>query len=116
MSYKFQRQIIKNPDGKIKYRQFSEGGREHFHIGIWVEGSDQELDNIEKVVYKLHPSFRRRLRSSSNRKNEFSITIWTWGMFNIEATIHFKDGTQETHNYYLSYDLPPDNGDNYVSV
>lgn len=116
MTLSFNREIIKTSEGQIKYRLFHDGGREHYHIGIWLEGDKEELDDVEKVEYELHPSFKRRLRSSSNRENNFSITIWTWGMFNIEATVHFKDGSSRKHTYYLSYELPPDTGSNYAQV
>ena len=116
MTLSFDRQIIKTTQGQIKYRIFHEGGREHYHIGIWLEGSDSELDEVERVEYELHPSFKRRLRTSTNRDNRFSVAIWTWGMFNIDATICFKDGSTAKRSYYLSYDLPPDTGTNYAEV
>lgn len=116
MSLKFRNQIIKNPEGKIKYRKFSENGREHFHIGVWLDGPDEELDQVSKVELTLHPSFRNPVRSSENRANKFSITFWTWGMFDISARIHFQDGTVRESNYYLSYELPADNGGNYVEA
>ena len=116
MTLSFDRQIIKNPQGQIKYRFLHKGGREHYHIGISLEGSDEELDKVEKVEYELHPSFKRRVRSSANRENKFSITIWTWGMFKIEATIYFTDGSTSKHSYYLSYELPADDGSNYTEV
>lgn len=108
--------VIKNPNGKVKFKTFNEGGSEHFHIGIWVEGDDRDLDSIEKVQYKLHPSFKKYLRESAARSNNFSITIWTWGMFDIEVTISKKDGTEEMLKYYLEYSLPEDDGTNYVDI
>ena len=116
MSLNFNRQVIKNPQGQIKYRILHSGGREHYHVGIWLEGPEDELDKVEKVEHELHPTFRNRIRSSSNRNNKFSITIWTWGMFAVKATIHFKDGSTEEKSYYLSYELPLDDGTNYIQV
>lgn len=116
MAFSVERQVIKNPEGKIKFWKPSENGREHFHVGIWIEGSDKELDSVDHVEYTLHPSFKRPMRSSSSRNNKFSITIWTWGMFMIDVAIFMKNG--ETHNiqYYLSYELPSDDGSNYIAV
>ncbi|MBP6897037.1 MAG: hypothetical protein KBC94_21685 [Pseudacidovorax sp.] len=110
------RQVIKNPAGKIKFWKPSGNGREHFHVGIWIEGTKSELDSIEHVEYTLHPSFKRPIRSSSNRANKFSITIWTWGMFMIDVAIHLRDGSIHRIQYYLTYDLPEDDGGNYVAV
>lgn len=116
MSLEFNSQIIKNPQGQIKYRILHEGGREHYHIGVWLEGPDEELNRVQKVDYLLHPTFRKRERTSADHDNNFSITFWTWGMFPIQATITFKDGSTEQRSYYLSYELPADSGTNYVQV
>jgi transcription initiation factor IIF auxiliary subunit len=116
VSLTFNCEVIRDAQGKIKYQIFHSGGREHYHISIWLEGSDIELDAIEKVEYELHPTFRNRNRNSSNRSKKFGITFWTWGMFAIKTTIHYKKGTTEISNYYLSYELPNDDGTNYVQV
>lgn len=108
--------LIRNPEKRIKFKTFREGGKEHFHIGVWLEGEDQELDQIKKVQYKLHPSFKRQIRESHARDNDFSVTFWTWGMFNMEVTIFKNDGTSNKLKYYLEFDLPKDNGSNYVDV
>jgi transcription initiation factor IIF auxiliary subunit len=109
-------QIVVTDDGKVQYRKPVAGGREHFPISVWIDGSASDLRSIASVEYLLHSTFRRPSRSSENSLNKFLITFWTWGMFNIAVTIHFKDGTTEKIPYYLSYELPPDNGSNYVQV
>jgi transcription initiation factor IIF auxiliary subunit len=116
MTITVNRQVIKNPEGKIKFWKPIGSGPEHFHVGVWLEGSEQELDSIERVEYTLHESFKHPVRSSSNRANKFSITIWTWGMFMIDVAIHLRDGSVNQIQYYLSYDLPEDDGANYVEV
>jgi transcription initiation factor IIF auxiliary subunit len=116
MSFSVQRQVIKNAKGQIKFWKPSSDGREHYHVGIWIDGPPEDLDAVDYVEYKLHPSFKRPHRTSSNRKNNFSITIWTWGMFKIEIAIYLRDGSVENIPYFLSYELPADEGDNYVAV
>jgi transcription initiation factor IIF auxiliary subunit len=116
MTISIRNQVIQNPDGKIKFWRPPGKTSEQYHIGIWVDGDDNELDRIAKVEYLLHPTFRRRRRSSENRANKFQITIWTWGLFTIDVTVHFKDGSTNAFNYLLSYTLPPDDGTNYVQV
>lgn len=109
-------QVIRTPQGRIKIKRFNQGGNEHYHIGIWVNGSDQDLDAVDYVEYLLHPSFKNRERSSSNRANKFSVTIWTWGMFEIDVVVHLKTGGKERINYYLSYELPEDTGEEYQEM
>ncbi len=114
MSLQVKSQVIKNPDGKIKYRKLNPDGSEHFHLGVWVDGSTSELKTIHSVDYELHPSFRNPMRHSENLENKFGITFWTWGMFDIAVTVTLKNGTEQHLDYYLSYDLPPDDGTNYI--
>jgi transcription initiation factor IIF auxiliary subunit len=109
-------QVVRNPDGKIKYQVFSPGGKEHYHLGVWIEADTAELDRIARVEYLLHPTFSRRLRQSANRDNKFSVTFWTWGMFKIGVRVFYKDGTTGDIDYVLSYELPPDDGSNYIRV
>jgi transcription initiation factor IIF auxiliary subunit len=116
MTFSIERQIIKNPQGKIKVWTPNGNGQEHFHIGIWIDGTEQELDSVDHVEYKLHPSFTKPVRTSSNRANKFSVTIWTWGMFEIDVAIYLQDGSVQRLKYYLSYELPADDGTNYIAV
>jgi hypothetical protein len=37
-------------------------------------------------------------------------------MFDIQVTVHLKDGSVQRIPYYLSYDLPDDDGQNYAAV
>ncbi len=116
MKYTINRQLICNPEGKIKYKKFSSSGKEHYHLGIWVEANSEDLDRIEQVTYTLHPSFKRQERVSTNRKNKFSITIWTWGMFDISVAIELKDGSTEQIDFFLSFQLPEDDSQNYIKI
>jgi transcription initiation factor IIF auxiliary subunit len=116
MSLTIKNQVEKDEQGRIIYRAFQEGGRAHYNVRIWLDGSAQELDQVREVEYLLHPTFRVRRRHSSNRQAQFSISIWTWGMFLIHTTIHYQDGRVEEIAYYLSYELPPDDTTNYVKL
>ncbi|MCP4486089.1 MAG: hypothetical protein GY820_02030 [Gammaproteobacteria bacterium] len=115
MSYKIKSNVIRSVDGKVKYKQIKEKGRKHFHLGVWVDAFERELDEIEYVEYKLHPSFRKQTRKSSNRPNDFSVTFWTWGMFNIEVSIYFHSGEMKKIDCHLKYSLPDDHSE-YVKV
>lgn len=106
MSLRVDSKIIRSQEGKVKYWLPPGGGREHYHLAVWIEGTEDELDEIENVQYVLHPSFARPHRNSSDRSNHFGIRFWTWGMFNIQVRINFKDGRVKEVDFYLSYDLP----------
>lgn len=116
MTLEFKRKLEKDTQNRIKYKVFRPDGPEHYNLRIWLEGPDNELNQIEKVEYELHPTFIEPLRTSSNRVEKFSISIWTWGMFDIKATIHYKNTEKEEKLFYLGYDLPDDDGKNYVEA
>ena len=96
-------------NGKIELKKFSEQGRDHYHLRVFIEG---DLDRIEYVSYELHPTFNRPDRSSNDPRSNFDIDFWTWGEFEMRATVYFKTGTPKEKEivYYLSYsdELPPD--------
>ena len=52
--------------------------------------NEQILDEIEKVVYHLHPSFPNPDRETDDRKNFFPLKTGAWGEFNLSADIHIK--------------------------
>ena len=109
--------VIRNSGKKIKFKQFTEEGYEHFHIGVWVESDPPRAAyHIKKVVYQLHPTFKKRNRESRNRRNDFSITFWSWGTFKIRAEVHMMDGSVTEIFHDLEYDLPHDDGSNYIDV
>ena len=119
MAYRLRSSVIRNPDGKIKFRRSPSSETDHYHLGVSVVAdSETELDAVDRVEYELHPTFRNRIRNSFNRKNDFSITFWAWGAFEIAATIHFvdPDADPEVIKHTLSIKLPTDTGENYVLV
>ncbi|MGK7924817.1 MAG: pYEATS domain-containing protein [Spirulina sp.] len=108
-------ELIKQ-DSRVPYRRFSKDGYEHYNIRIFIDADPETLQKITKVEYILHPSFKNRKRVSIARENGFAIKIWTWGMFQIEVIIYFDDRAIDARHHYVQYELPPDNGTNYVEV
>lgn len=109
-------QIIKDTNGRIKFWLPSSKSREHYHIGIWIEGEQDELANIESVEYTLDESFKDNLRKSRNRMNKFGITIWTYGYFLILVKVNYANGNETQLRYNLTFDLPADDGSNYIKI
>jgi transcription initiation factor IIF auxiliary subunit len=108
--------LATNESDKIEYWKPDSKAREHFHLKISLEGSPFVLDEVEHVEYRLHKSFRKPERVSHDRANNFAIDVWTWGMFMVYITVFWKGGSESHMQHYLSYELPPDNGTNYVEV
>ena len=109
-------QLVRDPKGRIKFWQRSKASPEHYQVSIGIDGDPANLDQVTQVDYLLHPTFHQQTRTSRNRANKFTITIWTWGIFDMQLTLHMKDGSNSELDYFLEYDLPPDDGSNYVQV
>jgi hypothetical protein len=83
------------------------------YVRIFVEDDNPttepvSLDNIEYVIYKLHPSFKNRLRRSEKRESNFEIKIWTYGWFLISATIITKSGPPFEIRGRVQFDPTPE--------
>jgi transcription initiation factor IIF auxiliary subunit len=72
---------------------------------IWVDGPPEELDQIDRVTYILHPTFPNPVRDVKNRNTNFLLQTSGWGVFLIRAKVKHKDGreTSLTHNLRLEY-------------
>lgn len=98
--------LIKDREGRTKYRIFRDGGFKHYHVGLWLDPEGLDPDNpVVEVRYLLHPTFKTPERFSRNAGNDFSITFWTWGMFEVSATAILYDGQEVTvEPYTLQFD------------
>lgn len=66
-------------------------GKRISHVfNIYVVGTKDELGQIEKVEYHLHPTFKRNIMESVDRENKFGIGIRVWGQFKITADVYQK--------------------------
>ncbi len=73
---------------------------------VWLDGPPQDLDNVESVEWKLHPTFPNPIRRTMDRTNMFRIETAGWGVFPIRATVNMKNGPAYTltHNLKLHYE------------
>lgn len=76
-------------------------GNDWWKWWVWIEGPDAELDQIDHVVYTLHPTFARPVRTVKTRENKFHLASEGWGTFTLYAKIVNKDGTSKAMEYYL---------------
>lgn len=53
---------------------------------VWLDGPDAALDNVEAVVYTLHPTFLDPRRRVTDRASRFSLRAGGWGEFMIRLT------------------------------
>ncbi|UCE60722.1 MAG: hypothetical protein JSU63_03020 [Phycisphaerales bacterium] len=88
MAFKIRTELVRGSRPK----RFREGGRLHRHVRIFLDvENDESLDDVIMVEYELHPTFRERIRSSTNRTDSFETLIWTYGFFKIRARVVLRD-------------------------
>ena len=90
----------------IKIKQdFEYKGKEWWEWSVWVEGPEQELDEIKHVEYTLHSSFFKPVRKIDDRSSKFRLETAGWGVFTIYAKVFHKDGgeTLLEHDLELLY-------------
>ena len=61
----------------------------------FVTGNNSEIMNIDHVAYQLHTSFKnpyRVVNQLGNINKPFMLQARGWGVFNLKATVYFKNG------------------------
>ena len=88
-----------------------------YKVFVYLQGLD--VPYVDNVTYTLHPTFKRPVirvdRTISNPSCK--LTIWTWGLFTIRASIATSQGTILNSEHSLTYDRDlqsPDIKYNYV--
>jgi transcription initiation factor IIF auxiliary subunit len=84
---------------------FKYQGDDYWDWWIWIEGPKAELDQIDRVIYILHPTFPNPVREVRDRSTKFRMKTAGWGVFRIHATVKHKNGkeTPLTHELKLEY-------------
>lgn len=83
-------------------------GHERRDVQVVLDGDSQDiLNEVERVVYHLHPSFPNPDRKVTDRKSSFKLVARAWGEFNLSADVYFK-GYEKPLNLsrYLNFPWP----------
>jgi hypothetical protein len=71
---------------------------------VWLKGTKTELDRIEYVTYRLHPTFRVPIRTIRTRKNGFRLDSSGWGGFTIRLDMKYKTGKSVSRSHKLAFE------------
>jgi transcription initiation factor IIF auxiliary subunit len=85
---------------------FKYQGDDYWDWWIWIEGTSQELDQIDRVIYILHPTFPSPVREVKDRSTKFRLKASGWGVFLIRATVKYKNGKEASLTHYLRLEYP----------
>lgn len=85
-------------------------GNDRWAWSIWIEGADDQLDQIEHVVYQLHSSFADPVRTVRSREDKFKLRAEGWGTFTVFARAITQDGAacKLSHELELHYPDEPE--------
>lgn len=105
-----------DPRNKVSFRQ--EGDVYYYKVWLYVEGYD--LPYVESVTYSLDRSSFPEPDQTVPRtvaNPNCQLTIWTWGLFTVIATIIDKKGNKYQVSHQLNYkEELPTNPDKYEPV
>lgn len=87
-------------------QDFEYQGDDYWKWWIWIDGAKQELDDIDRVVYTLHPTFPNPVRIVTDRESKFRLETVGWGVFRIRAKAIKKNGEQINLTHYLQLKYP----------
>lgn len=79
-------------------------GKDHWKWSVWMDGTNEDLDGVDYVVYTLHPTFNEPVRRVDDRATAFRLDASGWGEFSIHADVHHHDGRVETLKHWLELD------------
>jgi transcription initiation factor IIF auxiliary subunit len=75
-----------------------------YQVFLYLDGPD--LPFVRSVTYRLHPTFASPVRTVARtaRNPRCKLAIWTWGLFEVTATIVDKEGQEYLRSHQLDYD------------
>jgi hypothetical protein len=65
----------------------------YFRLKFWLDADNAGmLNQVDEVVYVLHPTFENPIREVNDRQTSFAMDTFAWGEFNLKAVVHLKNG------------------------
>lgn len=90
----------------LKTKQgFKYQGDDWWKWWVYIDGPENELDNINHVIYTLHKTFPNPVRKIKDRKSNFRLETSGWGIFRIFIKIVYYNGKEKLlyHDLELKY-------------
>ena len=71
-------------------------GRAYYELQVYLDADNETfLDKVSKVVYHLHPTFPNPDREIQTRENNFRLTTYAWGQFDLSADVYFRHSEEK---------------------
>lgn len=88
------------PRIKMNNSSTSQGGGP-WKWSVWIDGDGEQLDQIDRVEYVLHPTFPQPVRTVIDRNTNFRLESQGWGEFMVHAKAVTKRGETLRLNHWL---------------
>lgn len=79
------------------------GSKPAYKVWLYLVGDD--VPYVESVTYTLHPTFAEPVRTvrRSLANPQCQLVTWTWGLFEVRATVRDKRGGHYELSHQLTY-------------
>lgn len=81
-------------------------GEDWWEWSVWIDAEPEDLKAIDKVVWRLHPTFPEPEREVSNRSENFRLKTAGWGTFEIKADVIMNGGKRLKLRHDLELHYP----------
>jgi TIR domain/YEATS family len=76
----------------------------HWRWSVWLEAAAEELDGVQHVLWKLHPSFSPPEVLTTDRSSGFRLDSSGWGEFEIQAVVRLISQETITLRHWLRFE------------
>jgi len=70
------------------------GSYEYYEWRLFLDEPPEVLDRVDRVEYRLHPTFPNPVRTIDDRASRFELVSAGWGEFTVLITVYMRDGSQ----------------------
>jgi hypothetical protein len=81
-------------------------GSDWWTWSLWLDGPAEELNQVDHVVYTLHPTFPSPVHRVADRESSFRLESAGWGEFEIYIDICLKNGRTRKRRHWLRLRYP----------
>lgn len=83
-------------------------GADYWSWSACIDATPDELDQVESVVWILHPTFEPSRVENRSRQTGFKLTTSGWGTFLLRAELHLRGGELRSLSHMLRLNYPND--------
>ena len=87
-------------------QDFEYAGHDYWRWRAWIEAGGDELNQVVKVTWILHPTFKKPRVTIEDRTTKFRLQTAGWGTFLLRAELELKGGERRLLKRNLRLEYP----------